>query len=103
MFLFRSGEDRLPVDEARRRTSRADAPAVLLDVPEDAEWTAGHAPGAVHASLSLPTTGRAPASAASERSLMVICRSGNRSQWAAGTLAAGRLVVDEHGNHGSIA
>lgn len=58
--------------------------AVLLDVREQDEWDAGHAPGAVHVPLSevpsrtgdLPETGGA---------LPVVCRSGGRSgravQW----------------------
>ena len=53
------------------------ADAVLLDVREDDEWTAGHAPGAVHV----------PMTALAERldqvpdgdPVYVICRSGGRS------------------------
>src|SRR6266480_3964527 len=59
----------------------ADLPAgvFLLDVREDDEWTAGHAPEAVHVRL-----GELPG----DRELYVICRSGNRSSYAAQTLAA---------------
>ncbi|PZH10804.1 sulfurtransferase [Streptomyces sp. NTH33] len=121
MFLFRRGEGRVTVDEAHRRTQGADAPAVLLDAREQGEWNAGHAPGAVHAPLSRLTAGSALPSAARGRPLVVICRSGNRSQRAARLLAergveavdvkggmsawaaAGHPVVDERGNHGSIA
>ncbi|WP_225836837.1 rhodanese-like domain-containing protein [Streptomyces sp. NK08204] len=121
MFLHRRGEDRVTAGEARRRTQGADAPAVLLDVREQGEWNAGHAPGAVHAPLSRLAAGAALPSAAQGRPLVVICRSGNRSQQAAELLtergaeavdvkggmqawaAAGHPVVDERGNNGSIA
>lgn len=58
--------------------------AVLLDVREDDEWAAGHAPGAVHIPLSdVPTRlGELPEV---EGALAVVCRSGGRSgravQW----------------------
>jgi rhodanese-related sulfurtransferase len=65
----------------------ADLPAgaFLLDVREDDEWVAGHAPGAVHVRLrelaahvdELP----------GDREVYVICRSGNRSAYAAQALA----------------
>ncbi|MGW1591600.1 rhodanese-like domain-containing protein [Streptomyces sp. NPDC002386] len=121
MSLFRRGEDRVTVDDARRRVQDAEAPAVLLDVREQDEWNAGHAPGAVHAPLSRLTAGAMLPDAARERPLVVICRGGNRSRQAAGLLAgrgaeavdvkggmkawaaAGHPVVDERGNHGSIA
>ncbi|MFG2309354.1 rhodanese-like domain-containing protein [Streptomyces sp. NPDC048566] len=121
MSFFRRGADRVTVDEARRRTQGGDAPAVLLDVRERAEWSAGHAPGAVHLPLSSLATGAALPSAAQGRPLVVICRSGRRSQQAADLLtgrgadavdvkggmqawaAAGHPVVDGHGNSGSIA
>ncbi|MFK4149658.1 rhodanese-like domain-containing protein [Streptomyces sp. NPDC004065] len=121
MFLLRSGPDRVGVDEARRRTRGADAPAVLLDVRERDEWSAGHAPGAVHAPLSGLTLGEPLPGAAHGRPLVVICRSGYRSRRAARLMAgrgaeavdvvggmkawaaAGHPVVDEHGNDGFIA
>ena len=65
----------------------ADVPAgaFLLDVREDDEWVAGHAPDAVHVRLrelaghldELP----------GDREVYVICRSGNRSAYAAQALA----------------
>ncbi|MFF8951316.1 rhodanese-like domain-containing protein [Streptomyces sp. NPDC014940] len=121
MFLLRSGDHRVTVDEAHRRTQGPEAPAVLLDVRERDEWNAGHAPGAVLAPLSRLTAGEALPAAARQRPLVVICRSGHRSRRAAELLAqggaeavdvkggmkawaaAGHPVVDERGNHGSIA
>ncbi|GAB2811662.1 hypothetical protein GCM10022221_06420 [Actinocorallia aurea] len=121
MFLFSQNEKRVTVQEARRRTQGADARAVLLDVRERGEWDAGRAPGAVHAPLSALAAGAALPRAAQGRPLVVICRSGNRSQKATELLAergmdavdvrggmkgwasAGHPVVDGHGNNGSVA
>ncbi|GHB07672.1 rhodanese-like domain-containing protein [Streptomyces termitum] len=121
MFLFRKSQERLSVDEARTRTTGEHPEAVLLDVREKPEWRAGHAPGAVHAPLTGLVAGAAPPPAAQGRPLVVICRSGHRSQQAAKLLAergaaavdvkggmnawaaAGFPVVDERGNSGSIA
>ncbi|HEY9437663.1 MAG TPA: rhodanese-like domain-containing protein [Streptomyces sp.] len=121
MFLFRRGEQRVSVDEARARTGGDGPGAVLLDVREKPEWKAGHAPGAVHAPLTGLVSGAALPRAARGRPLVVICRSGHRSQQAAKLLAergadavdvkggmnawaaAGHPVVDERGNSGSIA
>lgn len=63
--------------------------AILLDVRENDEWTAGHAPGAVHVRLgdldahTFDTT--AP--------IVAVCRSGNRSGSAAKKLAAAGVTV----------
>jgi rhodanese-related sulfurtransferase len=65
--------------------------AVLLDVREDGEWRAGHAPGARHIPLShLP--GRA-ASLPPRRTVVTVCRSGHRSARAAALLAGGGREV----------
>lgn len=50
---------------------------LLVDVREDDEWQAGHAPGAVH----LPMSGLPDrfAELPSGRPLAVVCRSGHRS------------------------
>lgn len=50
--------------------------AVLLDVREDGEWVAGHAPQALHIPLGSVTSrlGELP-----EDDLYVVCRSGGRS------------------------
>lgn len=49
--------------------------AVLLDVREDDEWAAGHAPTATHVPLSRLHPDALPEG----RPLLCICRSGNRS------------------------
>jgi rhodanese-related sulfurtransferase len=65
----------------------ADLPAgvFLLDVREDDEWAAGHAPDAVHVRLSevAARTGEIPR----DQEVYVICRSGARSAYAAQALA----------------
>ncbi|MFF8711888.1 rhodanese-like domain-containing protein [Streptomyces sp. NPDC015184] len=121
MFLLNRSAPRLSVDEARTRTGGDRPEAVLLDVREKAEWKAGHAPGTVHAPLTGLAAGSALPAAARGRPLVVICRSGQRSQRAAKLLAergadavdvkggtnvwaaAGFPVLDGHGNSGSIA
>ena len=83
-------------DEARpQQAPAAEVPvdALLVDVREPDEWTAGHAPGAVHIPLGqlgaryteIPQGGR----------VYVICRAGSRSSQAAHALAgAGWDVVN---------
>jgi len=66
------------VPDDLRSVPAADVPedAVLVDVREDDEWAAGHAPGAVHLPLGdLPARlGELP-----EGDVHVVCRSGGRS------------------------
>ncbi|OKJ19768.1 sulfurtransferase [Streptomyces sp. CB00316] len=120
MFLFRRNAPRVTVDDARSRTSGDRPDAVLLDVREKPEWAAGHAPGAVHVPLTKLVAGGALPAEAEGHPLVVICRSGHRSQQAAKLLAergaqavdveggmnawaaAGHAVVDERGNTGQI-
>lgn len=58
--------------------------ALLVDVREDDEWTAGHAPGAVHLRLGLLAQERPPAG----RRVVAVCRSGARSGRATEALLA---------------
>ena len=72
------------------------AGAVLLDVREDDEWSAGHAPEAQHVPMS-QLTGRLQEVPAAEP-LYVICRSGARSARVVAFLAQqGRSVVNVAG------
>jgi rhodanese-related sulfurtransferase len=61
--------------------------AVLLDVREDDEWRAGHAPDAVHIPMNQLTSDTMPAG----RPIYCICRSGNRSGRVAELLVASRI------------
>ena len=94
------------------------ADGYLLDVREFDEWEAGHAPEAVHLPLSelMDRADEVPAG----RDVYVICRSGSRSDRAAGYLnqlgrtswnvaggmlawqAAGRPMVSEDGSQPSV-
>jgi len=65
------------------------AGAFLLDVREDDEWAAGHAPDAVH--VRLAELGARAGELPRDREVYVICRSGARSAYAAQTLAVGGL------------
>jgi rhodanese-related sulfurtransferase len=61
--------------------------AFLLDVREDDEWTAGHAPEAIH--LRLGDLGARSGELPAGRAIYVICRSGTRSAYAAQGLTGG--------------
>ncbi|MGO9083413.1 MAG: rhodanese-like domain-containing protein [Streptosporangiaceae bacterium] len=80
-------------EEARQLQNQG---AILLDVREDTEWRAGHAPGARHIPLS-----RLPArmkDLPAHRTVITVCRSGHRSAGAAAMLARnGREVVNLRG------
>ncbi|OSY51050.1 rhodanese-like domain-containing protein [Streptomyces fradiae] len=110
----------MSVRQAHARTGPRGG-AVLLDVREEDEWRAGHAPGAVHLPLSVLLAADGVPEAVRDREAVVVCRSGQRSQKGARALAergaravdveggmrawarAGHPVVDEHGNRGTIA
>jgi rhodanese-related sulfurtransferase len=74
-------------DDVRDEVMSVDLPAgiFLLDVREDDEWAAGHAPEAVHVRLSeIPArTDEIPR----DREVYVICRTGARSGYVAEALA----------------
>jgi len=63
--------------------------AILLDVREDDEWTAGHAPGAVHIRRGDLDAGIFETT----MPIVAVCRSGGRSGSAATELAAAGLTV----------
>jgi rhodanese-related sulfurtransferase len=95
-----------------------DAGAFLLDVREDDEWAAGHAPEAVH--VAMGTVADRVAELPSDRTVVCICRVGGRSGAVAGALAeagfdvrnvdggmlaweaAGYPVVDGSGDPGRV-
>ena len=66
-----------------------EAGAVLLDVREDDEWSAGHAPRAIHVPLGTLDT----RSFDTTVPVVAVCRSGKRSGVAAGQLAAAGVTV----------
>jgi rhodanese-related sulfurtransferase len=75
--------------ETPREVAAADVPdsAYLVDVREDDEWAAGHAPDAQHIPLGALAArcGEIP----QDRQLYVVCRSGARSAHATHVLNAG--------------
>lgn len=81
--LFRGGVRSVGADQARELVR---GNAVLVDVREQAEWNAGHAPQAVHIPLS--RVGEAERRLRRDRQVVVVCRSGNRSRTAARRLVA---------------
>lgn len=81
---------RFDVVQARHALDRG---AVLVDVREDHEWSAGHAPGATH--IPLRQLAARVREIPDHRPVLVICRSGRRSAEAAqtlGTVLAGRAT-----------
>jgi rhodanese-related sulfurtransferase len=60
----------------------------ILDVREPYEWEAGHIEGAVHVPLAEVLAGRERGRVATDKPVLVICRSGNRSELAAVMLQA---------------
>jgi len=78
--VYKSDDDASEVMSANLPTG-----IFLLDVREDDEWAAGHAPEAVHVRLSELTerSDEIPR----DQQVYVICRSGARSAYAASALA----------------
>lgn len=67
--------------------------AYLVDVREDEEWVAGHAPGAQH--IPLGEVGERAGQIPRDRDVYVICRSGGRSARATQALnAAGFQAIN---------
>ena len=78
----------LEPDEGARMVAES---ALLLDVREDDEWAAGHVPEATHIRLSeIP---HRVEEVPRDREVVVICRSGARSQRAAEFLAQQGVVA----------
>jgi len=64
------------------------AGATLLDVRENSEWNAGHAPGAVHIPVR-NVSAQAPKRLPKGRPVIVTCRTGARSRGAA------RILIEQ--------
>ena len=109
----------VPEMTATEATNQLSEGAALIDVREPFEWDTGHAPQArYHRLSSLPATAD---SLPRDRTLIVICRSGNRSATATRFLrgqgfdavnlrggmgawvAAGLPVIHERGQPGAVA
>lgn len=83
------------IDAVTARNLQRDG-AVLLDVRERAEWSAGHAPKARH--IPLGELERRRGEIAAGRTVITVCRSGARSARAAAQLRrAGLTVLDVKG------
>lgn len=109
--------DRIPQTDPVGVRELAAGGALLLDVREPAEWSAGHIEGAVHTPLGKLD----PAAFDRDRLVVTVCRSGNRSGKAAAALAdvgidvrnmaggmnawaeAGLPFVDDDGEPGTVA
>ncbi|MFI7236674.1 rhodanese-like domain-containing protein [Streptomyces cyaneofuscatus] len=96
MLLPPSGPGRITPAQAHRAVE--DSSALLADVREEDEFRAGHAPGAMLLPLSRLAEGPGLPGREDGRGLVLIRRSGNRSQQAAHLLAErGVTAVDVTG------
>ena len=92
MGLFNRTTDKTTVPEVTPTQARMLAKsqnALLLDVREDNEWNAGHAPDATHMPLGSLRPHQVPA----DRVVVTMCRSGGRSGKAARQLAKAGIDV----------
>ncbi len=82
----------LKVDDVAPEDALAlqDGGAVLLDVRESDEWSAGHAPNAVHVPLAEV---EGSVTKFEGKTVLTVCRSGGRSAKAAQMLAVGGVDV----------
>jgi len=64
----------------------------LLDVREPDEWSAGHVPGSVH--IPLRELGPRQAELPTDRTILCVCRSGNRSGMVTRALAEAGYQVE---------
>ena len=78
----------VPDIDVRAAVEGARDGAILIDVREQHEWDAGHAPSAVHMPL-----GNLDAAALPAGLVLAVCRSGSRSSAAARQLAAAGVDV----------
>ena len=88
------GSSRPGLPETRVALLPPELPAdiIVLDVREDHEWVAGHAPGAIHVPLGhLAERWADVAEAVGERQLLVVCHVGQRSAAATAALTAAGL------------
>ncbi len=96
MLLSHHGHGRVTPAQAYRAVENGTA--VLVDVRETEEFAAGHVPGALLVPLGRLTDGADVPGSGDGRDLVLICRSGNRSQQAGRLLAArGVAAVDVRG------
>lgn len=72
-----SADDAIAAVGGALASSGTDASTVLVDVRETHEWTAGHAPGAVH--LPMSELESRYTELPEDATLLVICHSGQRS------------------------
>jgi rhodanese-related sulfurtransferase len=75
-----------PRDELAVRAAQVPADAYLVDVREDEEWVAGHAPDAHH--IPLGSLGELCGQIPRDHEVYVICRAGGRSAQAVQALNA---------------
>ena len=90
LFSRKKNEHQVSPTEA---SALVDEGALLLDVREPHEWQAGHAPKAKH--IALGVVAHRMAELPKDRTIVTVCRSGRRSDTAAGQLrSAGFTAIN---------
>jgi rhodanese-related sulfurtransferase len=79
-----AGGSNISANEATLMINRQDA--LVVDVRETAEWSAGHIPGARHIALGHLGKHLSEIERFKEKPVIVVCATGNRSGSACGTL-----------------
>lgn len=79
-----SGGNRISVNEATLLINRQDA--LVVDVRETAEWSAGHIPNARHIALGHLSKHLSEIDKHKDKPVIMVCASGNRSSAACGVL-----------------
>ena len=113
-----TSDNGVPQIDPAEAVRRLDGGAFLLDVREDGEWQAGHAPQATH--LPLGRLEAEHGTLPKDTEIVVVCRSGARSETAAVALrgagyeavnlaggmrawaAEGHPVATDHGDVGTV-
>lgn len=81
---------RLPSVSADEAIAMVSEGATLLDVRENNEWNAGHAPGAIHIPVG-QVAGQAARRLPKGKTVIVVCRSGARARGATKSLRDGGM------------
>jgi rhodanese-related sulfurtransferase len=93
-WLRKAKQTTLALSPEEAKVEVAAGRAVLIDVREDAEWRAGHVPGALHVALTrfAKEAGRIPP----DKRAILYCRTGFRSGQALKLCAKLGLPIDSH-------
>ena len=84
--LFKMGPDPREITNADAAKIYDEKSATFVDVRETSEWNEGHMPGAIH--IPLGDLSRRANELPTDKQVITVCRSGNRSLYAVDMLQA---------------